>query len=1396
LTDAQKPPGGPPPEDIPEAVAETATKVARKIGWPGFVIIVSVSLVVLVAVLLGGVRFGAITPQGRAFLEARTSGLKLGRMGRLKIEGLTGDIWSAFGVRRLTISDEKGVWLDAADLYVDWRPAELFYRRFHADEITARQVVVLRRPTLTPKGKSSAAPLSVDLDRVALRLLTRPEFSRQAGDFDLSGDYESERQGGQKGALRASSRTHVGDHLKLVFDLGRDQTLLLDAEAQEANGGALAGAMGLSPDRPFDLNAKAHGTMSQGAFTVLAQSGDATPLKAGGAWTPQGGSATGHVDLAASTLTDREEKMFGADARFSIVGRKAGAFSDLDLKIDSQNLSLTAHGPADLGKRITAPAGLAFNAKVGNLSRLTPLPTMGAGVADGVLHLTGDGLLIDGRVDVRDISLLGYRLARARGPVTVGWKRGELSLKGAATSEGGGGQGMLAVLGRSPSAQFEGARLKDGRFLIRSAKVQAPNLTVVAEGERGVLGGLSFKGEAKVASLAPVRAGMAGQATAKWSASQGVDKPWVLTVDARGGNFATGLPELDRLLGKTPRLNARASWANERLSVADAKLDGTAASVRASGVLGPAAALGFKLDWTATGPFVAGPIEVAGKAKGTGAVTGTLTAPKADLIADFDSIDVPRLPLKDAHVVLSFAKRPDGGDGVASITAGSQYGPAKGRAAFSFAPGGLELSDLDVDAGGAKAKGSVSLRSGRPATADLVVAVGPGAFLTQGRVAGTAKITDGPAGPVAQLDLAADDIVGGAWKVRHAAVKAAGPMARLPLTVDARGEAPSGRWKLNGTGVLTQSDAEYLLALDATGAMARTEIKTRETAQIRFGGPRTNARLRLSVGDGAADLDADVGGDLATLRAQLTGVSLTAINPDMAGKVDAHLSLSGSGPTLTGDFDANLIGARERGPRTDRALNAQIRGVLRDNTMTINASSTTTQGLQAKAEVTLPTEASAKPFHLAINRQRAVRGQFTAQGEIKPLWDLLGSSERSVSGKIDAEGELAGTLADPRLTGRASLEGGRVDDGQTGLSLRDVIVRLALADNAIDVSQVSANDGQGGAMSGSGRISLARGGLGSFKLDLKGFRVIDNELASATASGQTTVNRDADGKVKMAGALVIDRADVSAQTKTPAGVVSMDVIERNRPDEMDQGVEARKVEPGSGMLLDVTLTAPRRIFVRGRGLDVELSLNAHVGGSTNSPVLDGEARMVRGEYDFAGKRFEFDQNGTVRLATQLDRIRLDLTATREDPALTAVVRVQGTAAKPEITLTSKPELPQDEVLSQVLFGSSAANLTPIEAAQLASALAALAGGGGFDVIGNLRSLAGLDRLSFAESATGMTVSGGKYVTDDVYVEIIGGGREGTSAQVEWRVRRALSLVSKIGSQGDAQLSVRWRKDYN
>jgi translocation and assembly module TamB len=242
--------------------------------------------------------------------------------------------------------------------------------------------------------------------------------------------------------------------------------------------------------------------------------------------------------------------------------------------------------------------------------------------------------------------------------------------------------------------------------------------------------------------------------------------------------------------------------------------------------------------------------------------------------------------------------------------------------------------------------------------------------------------------------------------------------------------------------------------------------------------------------------------------------------------------------------------------------------------------------------------------------------------------------------------------------------------------------------------------------------------------------------------------------------------------------------------------------------LDVALKAPRGVFLKGRGLNLELSLDAQVTGSTAAPDLSGEARVVRGDYDFAGKRFSFDNRSAVYLSTDPDRIRLDLTASRDDPSLTAVIRIEGTASKPRITLTSTPVLPSDEVLAQVLFGASASQLSPLDAATLASAATSLAGGAGFDITGNLRSFAHLDRLAFGGDTPGAIISGGKYVTNNVYIEIAG-GPNGPAGYLEWRVKKDLSVVSRFGGTpapaasgspatatgSDSQIEVRWRKDY-
>ena len=243
-----------------------------------------------------------------------------------------------------------------------------------------------------------------------------------------------------------------------------------------------------------------------------------------------------------------------------------------------------------------------------------------------------------------------------------------------------------------------------------------------------------------------------------------------------------------------------------------------------------------------------------------------------------------------------------------------------------------------------------------------------------------------------------------------------------------------------------------------------------------------------------------------------------------------------------------------------------------------------------------------------------------------------------------------------------------------------------------------------GSISGSGRLSLIRNGESSLRLGLKGFRLFDTALGHAVASGSLDVDRAANGKVRLGGALTIDHAQISTKPPAPSGVVPMDVVEIHRPS--DVGVAPpTPPEREPPVALDITLKAPGGISIKGKGLNLEMSLDARVSGPSDAPVLTGVARVVRGDYDFAGQRFKLDDRSAIYLGTTPETIRLDLTATRDDPTLTAVISIKGTAAAPLLTLSSTPPLPQDEVLSQVLFGASASQLNGFQAAQLASAVA-------------------------------------------------------------------------------------------
>jgi translocation and assembly module TamB len=1389
LTDAAPPE----PAESPAVKAKKKRTRLQAVAFFGGLTLALIAALLLV--LAVGGRMYLVSGPGRDLVSTFVTGKKLGRYGRINVEGLSGDLFDDFTLSRVTVTDAEGVWLEATNVRVDWSYWPLVMRRFHASEISAERIRLIRRPIVEPStDPPKPSPLAIDIDKFSANVELLEGFSEEYGRWRLTGSAEVPRLGAKTAEINAASQTRPGDYLRMTASFGAGiETLRLNLRAHEAQGGPLAGSLGYSPDQPFSAVAIVNGEI----VDARVQTGDFVPLTIKGRYGANGARIGGYFDFSGSDLLEPFVQRVGRTARFgfaTVPDATDEGLQGVGWRLISENLNSNAQGVIRL-KDQTAPEGVRLEISTPSLTRLVGTEAAGPAAYTGLFTGNAQVWRLAGAISLNDASAASYRATRISGPLNIDANRGRMSIEGDLRAVGGASAGVIgALLGPTPRVQFEAARTPDGAILLQQIDATGRAVTVSGSGSRSLLGGLRFNGEAQITDVSRLRPGARGAFGGNIQAvSARAGAPWTLRFDARGRRLATGMAELDRLLGPTPRLQLAGQLDQGRIAISQGDLTGAAGRASAKGLIEPYGRLRLALNWNARGPFGVGPVEIDGAMTGRGALTGTLAQPRADLTAAFDKVSAGPLILTNADLTLSFHRGPDASDGRIAITSGSNYGPARASGAFFLGGSRIRLTDVDLDAGGVTARGAIALSSRIPSSADLTFTARPGAFLASGTAEGRVRLTEGAGDETAILDVTGRNVrlTGSTYVIRTFDLNGRGTLDRLPFTLvaDVGGATPV---QFNGSGVYARQARAQTVTLTGLGRVREVAFATRNPAVVALSGDGRVVRVDLGVGGGVLLGELRQDSRAAVLQADLTSVELGSLAPDLRGRVTGKISLRGSGDDLTGSANVNLQDIRSVDAPRGLAVDGELNALLVGNELRIQAAANDEGAVQASADVVLPVEASAAPFRLAIARTRAMSGTVSVQGQIQPIWDLFLGGERSLAGQVNARATLAGTLNEPRLNGRLDLAQGSFRDTQTGLRLDGVTLASRFDDTTALIETFSANDGGEGTVSGDGRIGLRQGSGSTFALRLARFQIIDNDLAQARASGPITVVRAADGNIQLTGVVDIDEARIEANPPGSNGIVRMDVVEINRPG--GDPVEEEGAVRGPQIGLDIQLRSPGGdVRVVGRGLNVELNVNARVQGTIAQPQLTGTARVVRGDYEFAGKRFVFDERGSIVLSTDPSRIRLNLSAVREDPALTATIRVTGTAASPEIALTSTPSLPQDEILSQVLFGRSASQLSGFEAAQLAAGVASLAGGGGFDVIGNLRELAGLDRLSFGGEASSLTVAGGRYITDDVYLEIIGGGEGGAAVNVEWQVRRNLAISSKFGGQGDASLSIRWRR---
>jgi len=181
--------------------------------------------------------------------------------------------------------------------------------------------------------------------------------------------------------------------------------------------------------------------------------------------------------------------------------------------------------------------------------------------------------------------------------------------------------------------------------------------------------------------------------------------------------------------------------------------------------------------------------------------------------------------------------------------------------------------------------------------------------------------------------------------------------------------------------------------------------------------------------------------------------------------------------------------------------------------------------------------------------------------------------------------------------------------------------------------------------------------------------------------------------------------------------------------------------------------------------------------------------LRRGRLSIVGTRLDFSR-GEITFAGGMTP-DLDFLAETRAGDVTAYIAVTGAASAPSFAFSSSPDLPQDEVLSRILFSKATGSLTPFQALQLAQAAAQFAGAGGPDTFEQIRRSLGVDTLDISTSSSGdPTVGVSRAINNRVSVGVqAGSSTRDTGVTLDIDLTRRLRLQGAAYGSGNTSLGI-------
>lgn len=569
---------------------------------------------------------------------------------------------------------------------------------------------------------------------------------------------------------------------------------------------------------------------------------------------------------------------------------------------------------------------------------------------------------------------------------------------------------------------------------------------------------------------------------------------------------------------------------------------------------------------------------------------------------------------------------------------------------------------------------------------------------------------------------------------------------------------------------------------------------------------------------GRLRLEGSLGPDKVRARLALEKTSLQAwqkVLPALpAGSVGLDARLDGQPARPQGQFSLTVDGLSVPGAALP-PLDLRCQGSLRPGgdysrlqvSLDVPEASRRALGAdQVEARLRLPLAFSASGVP-SLPPQAALEGRLRWLGRVGPLWQLVPMADRRLHGQVDVRLDASGTVQAPVVAGAVRLQQGRFEDVALGVLLQDINLAVELDKTALH----SGLDALGNVRV---RGSFTDGHKGRAQLNGelrdRGRQVrLEGQLADLRPLRRRDLMVDLSGTFGMSGALL--GPDIRADIVINTGELRIDRLSTGSSIPtlpIDTGTAQaanmhRKVPRGS---LDVRVRTPGRFVVRGRGLQSRWQADVRITGPLNDPQVLGSVEAVEGQFSLLGAQFLLHR-GVVRFAGGApSNPLLDVVLRHETPDLTADVRLGGSVQHLKLSLSSTPSLPQEEIISRIMFGRSSNELGRFENLRLAAAVAELAGFGGdsLSVLDVARKALGVDVLRVGSSHRGFSddqgddessLQAGKYIGERLYLGVEQGLKSDSTAVVIELQLTPRSKAEVRTEQNNTSAGVRWKYNY-